>query len=114
MLPHAFIVGSAELNRRMGHRETHRQSSVHGTIAFVRACQPMQRICPKDSDVSEYMGHKLRIYRAGEEFVGVVTGWADVDGARPWMLVADNASMTFLPSEGWEVHDCTAEKANSD
>lgn len=69
----------------------------------------MQHICPKDSDVSAYMGHKLKICRAGEEYIGIVNGWADVDGARPWVLVADNASLTFLPSEGWEIHDCTPE-----
>ena len=68
-------------------------------------------ILPDDSDVSQYIGRKLRITRHGEEFIGVVTGWADVDGARPWMLVADNAATTFLPSEGWDIYDCTAEKA---
>jgi len=71
----------------------------------------MQRISPKDSDVTAYMGRALRVCRDGEEFIGVVSGWADVDGARPWVLVGDDASTTFLPSEGWEVHDCTGENA---
>jgi hypothetical protein len=82
-----------------------------GTFAVLMTFQRMIPILPDDSDVSEYMGHKLKISRAGEEFIGVVTGWADVDGTRPWMLVADNASMTFLPSGGWDIHDCTVEKA---
>ena len=69
----------------------------------------MQPICPKDTDVAAYMGHKLKISRADEEFIGIVSGWADIDGARPWVLVAANASTTFLPSEGWEIHDCTPE-----
>ena len=75
------------------------------------AFSSMQQISPKDSDVITYMGRKLRICRDGEEFIGVVTGWADVDGTRPWVLVAEDASTTFLPSEGWKVHDCTAENA---
>lgn len=74
----------------------------------------MEVVTPKDDEVAAYMGHKLKICRANEEFIGVVSGWADTDGARPWVLVAENASMTFLPSDGWEIHDCTPEQVLGD
>ncbi len=69
----------------------------------------MQHLRPKDDQVGEFIGRKIKINRADEEFIGTVAGWREVDGERQWVLEAANLSKTFLPSQGWEVYDCEAD-----
>ena len=65
----------------------------------------MEHLCPKDDEIAAFIGRKIKINRADEEFIGTVTGWAAGKDGKRWIIEADNASMTFLPSEGWEVYD---------
>ena len=64
----------------------------------------MKKISPADSSVSSFVGNKVKINRGNEEFVGVVEGWLDEGSVRPWRLKSPNGSLTFLPSDGWDVY----------
>jgi hypothetical protein len=50
------------------------------------------------------LARKLKVNRGDEEFIGIVSGWLDVENRRRWVLDAENASMNFLPSEGWLIY----------
>ena len=69
----------------------------------------MEHIKPRDDEVEDFVGCKLKINRGPDEFIGTVTGWSDIGGVRRWSLEAENLAMNFLPSEGWEVYLCEAE-----
>jgi hypothetical protein len=64
----------------------------------------MKKISPPDSSVSAYVGNKLQINRGNEQHVGVVEGWVDKNSERRWRLKASTGSMTFLPSDGWQLY----------
>lgn len=66
----------------------------------------MTKIDPPDSSVSAYVGNKIKINRGVEQHIGVVEGWVDSNSERRWRLKATNGSLTFLPSEGWQLYLC--------
>ncbi|MET0537705.1 MAG: hypothetical protein ABWZ64_07070 [Xanthobacteraceae bacterium] len=69
----------------------------------------MEHVRANDDDLDKFLGRKIKINRADEEFVGTVTGGAEIDGNRQWVLEATNLSKSFLPSQGWEIYFCEAE-----
>ena len=66
----------------------------------------MEHIKPRDDEVSSFIGKKIKINRADEEFIGTIGGWREDNGRRVWVLEASNLTKAFVPSDGWEVYLC--------
>ncbi len=81
----------------------------HGTPPCFNGSEGMEHVRADDCDVDKFVGRKIKINRADEEFVGTVMGWQEIAGQRQWVLNAANLSKTFLPSQGWEIYFCEAD-----
>jgi hypothetical protein len=69
-------------------------------------------ICPKRSQLSEFVGYNLRFSKGNECFVGVVKGLSEAVVAtasgpiHPWVIVSKDQEIHLDPEDHWNVCRC--------